>query len=70
MNMEMSKITKWSKENNITFNVQKSKVMLTSGRSKERNAIDIYLYSNNLEQADKIKYLGIIIDKKLNLTEI
>ena len=43
MNMEMSKITKWSKENKINFNDQKSKVMLILRRRRERKAIDIYL---------------------------
>jgi len=39
--------------------------MLISRRRKERKAIDIYLNNNHLEQVDKIKYLGIIIDSKL-----
>ena len=42
-NMEMIKITKWSKENKLNFNDQKSKVVLISRRRKERKAIDIYL---------------------------
>jgi hypothetical protein len=39
-NMEMSKITKWSKDNKIEFNDQKSKVMLISRRRKETTALD------------------------------
>ena len=54
-NIEMSKITNWSKENKIKFNNHKSKVMLISRRRKERTAIDTYLNSNHLEQVDKIK---------------
>jgi hypothetical protein len=38
--------------------------MLISRRRKERKATDIYLNNNHLEQVDKIKYLGIIIDSK------
>jgi hypothetical protein len=68
-NMEMSKITKWSKENKLQFNDQKSKVMLVSRRDKERKARDIYLNNSHLEQVDKIKYLGVIIDSKLKFTE-
>jgi hypothetical protein len=49
----MSKITKWSKENKLHFNDQKSKVMLISRRRKERKGIDIYLYNNHVEQ---VKY--------------
>ena len=68
-NMEMSKITKWSKENKLHFNDQKSKVMLISRRRKERKSIDIYLNNHHLEQVDKIKYLGIIIDSKFKFNE-
>jgi hypothetical protein len=38
--------------------------MLLSRRRKERKAIDIYLNNNHLEQGDKLKYFGIIIDSK------
>jgi len=69
MNMEMSKITKWSKENKLHFKAQKSKVMLISRRRKERKAMDIYLNNDQLEQVDKMKHLGIIIDSKFKFTE-
>jgi hypothetical protein len=68
-NMEMSKNTQWSEENKFHFNVKKSKVMLISRRRKERKAIVMYLNNNHLEQVDKIKYLGIIIDSKLKFSE-
>jgi hypothetical protein len=67
--MEMRNITKSSKENKLHFNNQKSKFVLISRRCKERKAIDIYLNNNHLEQVDKIKYLGIIIDSKFKLNE-
>ena len=51
-NMEMSKIIKWSKENKLLFNDQKSKVLLISRRRKEWKKIDIYLNNNRLEQVD------------------
>jgi hypothetical protein len=68
-NIEMRILTNWSKENKIKFNSQKSKVMLISRRRKERTAIDIYFNNNHLEQVDKIKYLGIIINKKFKFNE-
>jgi hypothetical protein len=43
--------------------------MLISRRRKERKATDIYLNNNHLEQVDKIKYLGIIIDSKFKFNE-
>jgi hypothetical protein len=68
-NMEMNKITQWSKENKLHFNDQKSKVMLISRRRKERKAIDIYLNNNHLEQVNKINYLGTLIDIKFKCNE-
>src|SRR5215510_7297793 len=65
----MVKIAKWSAENKLNINDQKTKVVLISRRRKERKAIDIYLNNNRLEQVDKIKYLGIIIDGKLKFKE-
>jgi len=68
-NMEMTKIIKWSKENKLLFNDQKSKVLLISRRRKERKTIDLFLNNNRLEQVDKLKYLGIIIDSKFKFNE-
>jgi hypothetical protein len=68
-NMEVSKITKWSKENKLNFNDQKSKVIMISRRRKERKAIDIYLNNTHFEKLDKIKYLVIIIDSIFKLKE-
>ena len=54
----------------MTFNEQKSKVMMIS-RKKRRENKDVSIYLNNklLEQVSTIKYLGIIIDNKLNFRE-
>jgi len=63
-NCELSKITAWSKSNKITFNEEKSKVMLISRRKrKETKEITVYLNNKPLEQVNTMKYLGIIIDK-------
>jgi hypothetical protein len=43
--------------------------MLISRRHKERKAIDVYVNNNHLEQADKIKYLGIILYSKFKFNE-
>ena len=46
------------------FDLPPSQIDPISRRRKERKAIDIYLNNNHLQQVDKIKYLGIIIDSK------
>ena len=69
-NMEMQKILSWAKNNKINFNEHKSKVMVISRRKrKENKGILIYMNNTILEQVQKIKYLGIIFDRKLNFRE-
>jgi hypothetical protein len=40
-------------------------------RTKRRENTDVFIYLNNkpLEQVNNIKYLGIILDRKLNVRE-
>ena len=69
-NIEMSKITEWSKNNKINFNEEKSKVMLISRRKrKENKEINIYLNNKPLQQVTTMKYLGIIIDNKFKFSD-
>jgi hypothetical protein len=69
-NIEVNKITKLAEDNKITFNEQKSKVMMVT-RRKRKESTDVFIYLNNkpLEQVNNIKYLGITIDSKMNFRE-
>jgi hypothetical protein len=69
-NLEMSKITAWSKSNKGGFNEEKSKVMLISSRKRKHvKDIKIYLNYKPLEQVTTMKYLGIILDDKFKFSE-
>jgi len=69
-NIEIRKITKWAKDNKITFNELKSKAMVvTRKKRKENKNVLIYLNNKPVEQVNNIEYLGIIIDSKLNFRE-
>ena len=69
-NVELSKITVWSKNNKIIFNEEKSKAMLVSRRNRrEQREIKVYLNNKPLEQVIRMKYLGIIIDHKFRFQE-
>ena len=69
-NIEMNKILMWAKINKINFNEQKSKVVAISRKErKENKEISVYMNNKLLEQVQKIKYLGIITDSKLNCRE-
>ena len=69
-NIEMTKILNWSKRNKISFNKEKSCVMLVTRRKRrEQKEIKIYLKNEPLKQVSKIKYLGIILDEKFTFKE-
>ena len=49
------------------FNEQKSKVMvITRRKRREKTDVSIYRKNSPLEQVNSIKYLGVILDSKLN----
>ena len=69
-NIELNKIVEWATENKITFNERKSKVMLMTRRKrKEWKEIAIYLNNRPILQVERLKYLGIIFDRKLTFRE-
>ena len=70
VNIELTKTAAWARDNKIHFNEQKSKTILLSRRKqKERKDVMIYLNSRLLTQVKSLKYLGIIIDKKLTFKD-
>lgn len=69
-NREMEIITAWAQNNKIRFNDQKSKAMLiTRRRRKDKATINISLNNNVLQQVERLKYLGVIIDTKFTFNE-
>jgi len=69
-NIELTKIAAWVRDNKLHFNEQKSKTILISRRTrKELRDVMIYLNSRPLPQVQSLKYLGIIIDKKLTFKD-
>ena len=56
----------WARENKITFNEQKSKMMITRRRPKIKRDYKTYQNNTTMRQEETIKYLGVIIDKRLN----
>jgi len=63
----IGKITAQSKSNKISFNEEKSKLMLLSRTKwKEVKEIKIYLHNKPLKQVTTIKYLDILLDNKFS----
>ena len=69
-NIDIGQISNWAKENKITFNKQKSKVILVTRRKRrEIPEVNIYLNTKLLEEVNSIKYLRITIDSKMHFRE-
>ena len=69
-NIETQKVAKWAKNNKISFNEQKSKIMVIT-RKNPKNKRDFIIFLNNkeLQEEETIKYLGIVIDRRFNSNE-
>jgi len=69
-NIETQKITNWGRNNKMSFNDQKSKVMIiTKKKPKNRRDIKIFLNNKKIQQADTIKYLGITSDRRFTFNQ-
>ena len=65
----MVKISNWATNNKVSFNERKSKILLISRKRLQNSELSIYLNSKKLQQVNKLKYLGFIIDTIFNFNE-
>ena len=65
VNEELEKVRKWMSDNKLLLNVDKTNYILFQKRKHPIN-ISIIYNNNNLIRKNETKYLGIIIDEKLN----
>ncbi|MBN1252535.1 MAG: reverse transcriptase family protein, partial [Bacteroidales bacterium] len=64
---DIIKISDWFKNNLLVLNGDKSKLLFfNSTRLEFQNLPDIYINSSKISTVDEIKYLGLIVDSKLN----
>ena len=64
MNIEIEKLVKWMSVNRLSLNGDKTKATIFSNNFIDKN-ISIKMAGNEVQFVDKIKFLGVIIDKKL-----
>lgn len=69
MNRAMKIIEQWCAENNLTVNPSKTTLMRFTNMTSERKLrmSPIKLFGREIEKVDEFKYLGIILDPKLNM---
>lgn len=65
VNNELYKVAQWLSSNKLTLNIKKSKYMIISNK-RNIPKLSININQSHLEECNEYKYLGVIIDKKLN----
>ena len=65
VNIELAKLSLWFKENKLSLNVGKTNFVMIH-RRRQNIRLQLKLNGALLEQKDSIKYLGVVIDQKLN----
>jgi hypothetical protein len=71
LNSELSKISQWLAANKLSLNVSKSKLLVFSNQKFDKtdadvDAFQLSLNGEPLKEAQWAKYLGVLIDNKIN----
>ena len=66
INVEIDKIYSWVKANKLSLNVEKTNFMLFTPKSFSQNMDDLLINGNRISEVNETKFLGVIIDNKLN----
>lgn len=69
MNTAFAIVEKWCVKNGLTVNPDKSKLVLFTNKRKIEKVKLPTLFGKTLQFSDKVKFLGFILDKKLNWNE-
>lgn len=67
INSELSILSKWLKVNRLKLNSDNTKCMVMN--SSENEKADVKIDGIRIENVNSMKYLGIIVDKKLKFKE-
>ena len=68
INTSLENITNWLKASKLTLNINKSQLLFfdLSPSTNKADALNIQINSHKLEQNKSARYLGVVIDNKLN----
>ena len=69
MNAALTALTEWSDNNNMKINVQKTNYQLFSLKTKTQD-IHLQVKNTEIQKNCNTKYLGVILDNKLNLKDL
>ena len=66
INKEIANIYAWVKANKLSLNIDKTNFMLFTPKCVPRSIKDIFIDGNKIMEVTETKFLGVIIDCKLN----
>ena len=66
INSELDNISQWLAANKLSLNVGKSKLLIFNKKKDFNCDLNIKLHGQILEEVDHAKYLGVLVDNKLN----
>ena len=66
LNNALPKILDWLRANRLSLNIDKTHYMIFSPTNKDTPKIDITIDGNTINETKECKFLGIIVDHKLN----
>ena len=67
LNSELEKVVEWLQVNKLSLNVNKTQYMVFNlGKKKLETTDPVHIKGNKLKKVDTSKFLGVIIDYKLN----
>ena len=66
LNIELASLLEWLNANRLTLNVDKTFYMLFHRKRIKTNNLKLIIGQGTLKQTSQCKYLGLIIDNKLN----
>ena len=65
VNKDLLAIAEWLKANKLSLNVKKTHYMIFNGKRKLKYQISLNIDGESINEDDKTKFLGVIIDKNL-----
>ena len=63
---ELTQISLWLKVNKLSLKIKKTRFMVFSKKRTPRNELRLQIYGEAINEVYKIKFLGVIINNKLN----
>lgn len=69
MNEDLENVDRWLSVNRLKINIQKTKYMILSYKRIDESLVNIRIGLNEIERVKLMKYLGVLIDDQLSMSQ-